>query len=162
MIFQHQVRMTNLMTRIGWEARLAEHDRRLDLAASPLRDGVNELVDALLFVEEEPLTAAVRGTSGFAEIFAALGPADRQGRSLRQLDLERRLLRYPCSYMIYSAAFAALPGGVREAIYSRVWEILSGRETAPKYSRLSEADRRAVVDILRDTLPDLPSRLSNP
>jgi len=48
------------------------------------------------------LTDTVTGTSGFAEQFAAQGPFDRQYRSLHQLDLHRRLLRYPCSYLIYS------------------------------------------------------------
>ena len=110
-----------------------------------MRDAVNELVDYLLFVDEEPLTAAIKGTSGFAEKFAAQGPADSRGRSLRQLDLEHRLLRYPCSYMIYSAAFGALPTETRQAIYSRMWELLSPR-----------ADRRDVIDILRETVPDLP------
>ena len=156
MVFQHQVHMTNLITRVGWEGRLAAYDHRVDLAAGPLRDAVNELVDYLLFVDEEPLTAAITGTAGFAEKFAAQGPADRQGRSLRQLDLERRLLRYPCSYMVYSAAFTALPRDVRGAILGRVWDVLSGRDASPKYARLSEADRRAVVGILRETLPDLP------
>jgi hypothetical protein len=156
MVFEHQSRMTNLITRVGWDARLAAYDHRLDLAGGPLRDAVNELVDYLLFVDEEPLTAPIKGTAGFAETFAAQGPADSRGRSLRQLDLEHRLLRYPCSYMIYSAAFGALPIDVRGAIYGRMWDVLSGREAAPKYARLPEADRRAVVEILRETLHDLP------
>jgi len=122
-----------------------------------LRDAVNELVDYLLFIDEEPLTAAIKGTAGFAEMFATQGPADSRGRSLRQLDLERRLLRYPCSYMVYSAAFGSLPIDVRGAIYHRMWNVLSGRDPSPKYAKMSEADRRAVVEILRETLPDLPS-----
>jgi hypothetical protein len=156
MVFQHQAHMTNLITRVGWDARMAAYDHRLDLASGPLRDSVNELVDYLLFVNEEPLTDTIAGTSGFADAFAAQGPADRQGRSLRQLDLHRRLMKYPCSYMIYSAAFSALPNDVRAAIYSRMWEILSGRETSATYGRLSSSDRLAVVEILRATLPDLP------
>jgi hypothetical protein len=159
MIFQHQSRMTNLITRVGWESRVAAYDHQIDLKGGPLRDAVNELVDYLLFVDEEPLTTAIRGTSGFAEKFAAQGPADRRGRSLRQLDLERRLLRYPCSYMIYSAAFGALPPEVRAAIYARMWEVLSGREASPRYARLSGDDRRAVMEILRETLHDLPAEL---
>jgi len=155
MVFQHQKHMTNLITRLGWEARIAAYDHQGDLASAPLRDTVNELVDYLLFVDEQPLTAAIKGTSGFAEKFAAQGPADHLGRSLRQLDLERRLLRYPCSYMVYSAAFGALPTEVRESVYARMWDVLSGRDTSPKYARLSEADRRAVVEILRETLSDL-------
>jgi hypothetical protein len=157
MVFEHQGHMTNLITRVGWEARIAAYDHRVDLAGGPLREAVSELVDYLLFVDEQPLTAAIAGTSGFAEQFAAQGPADSRGRSLRQLDLEHRLLRYPCSYMVYSAAFGALPADVREAIYGRMWDVLSGRDTSPKYARLSGADRRAVVDILRETLHDLPS-----
>jgi hypothetical protein len=58
----------------------------------------------------------VKDASTFAEAFAARGRADRPGRSLRQLDLERRLLRYKCSYMIYSAAFNALPNEAKDAI----------------------------------------------
>jgi hypothetical protein len=162
MVFQHQGHMTNLITRVGWDARLAAYENRVDLTVGPLRDAVNELVDYLLFVDEEPLTAPIKGTAGFAEEFAAQGPVDSRGRSLRQLDLERRLLRYPCSYMVYSAAFGALPIEVRGAIYGRMWDVLSGRETSPKYARLSEADRRAVVEILRETLHDLPADFRPP
>ena len=64
--------------------------------------------------------------------------------------------------MIYSAAFGALPIDVRGAIYARMWNILSGYDTSPKYARLSEADRRAVVEILRETLHDLPSDFRAP
>lgn len=162
MVFQHQGHMTNLITRIAWDARLAAYDHRLDLAGGPLRDAVNELVDYLLFVDEEPLTAPIKGSTGFAATFAARGPADGLGRSLRQLDLERRLLRYPCSYMVYSAAFSALPADVRAAIYGRMWDILSGGETSPKYARLSVSDRRAIVEILGDTLTDLPGNFRAP
>ena len=150
MVFQHQAHMMNLITRAGWEARMR---------GGPLRDTIHELVDYLLFVDEQPLTAAVEGTSGFAERFASQGPADSRGRSLRQLDLDHRLLKYPCSFLIYSAAFRALPDEVRGAIYDRVWAVLAGGETAAKYARLTEPDRRAVMEILKETLPDLPGAL---
>ncbi len=97
MVFQHQVRMMNLITRIGWETRVATQAGAVDFANGPLRQGVIELVDYLLFVDEEPLTAPMKGTSGFAELFASQGPTDRQGRSLRHLDLQSRLLRYPAA-----------------------------------------------------------------
>jgi hypothetical protein len=44
----------------------------------------------------------VKGVSSFAEEFAAAGPRDGQGRSLRDFDLQRRLFKHPCSYLIYS------------------------------------------------------------
>ena len=108
----------------------------------------------MLFADEPPLPAPVKGTSGFAERFSAEGPKDAKGRSLRQLDLQTRLLRYPCSYMIYSDAFGALPAPMRAAVYARLADVLSGNDRDPRYARLSAADRRAVLDILRATKPD--------
>jgi len=132
------------------------HDGRSETAIfTALRDTAVEAVDYLLFVDEAPLAGA-RGSSGFAETFSARGPRDSKGRSLRDLDLSRRLLKYPCSYMIYSAAFDHLPPAAKQAIYWRMWQVLSGAEGAPKYARLSQADRQAVVEILRET-KDLPA-----
>jgi hypothetical protein len=155
MVFDHQMRMMNLLTRVNWETRYGLYQEPGDFAMR-LRDVVKEFVDYLLFVDEAPLNGPVRGTSGFAEKFSSQGPRDKQGRSLRQLDLEHRLLRYPCSYMIYSAAFESLPAEAKAAIYKRLWEILSGVERGPKYARLTAADRQSVVEILRGTKTDLP------
>ena len=159
MVFGHQVRMMNLITRVGWDFRVAAAEHRVDFASGPMKDGIEEFVDAMLFVDEVPLPAPVSGISGFAEVFASSGTRDRAGRSLRELDLTRRLLRYPCSYMIDSAAFRALPAELRQALFQRAWTVLTGRDGRPKYSHMAETDRRAVMDILRDTVPDLPADL---
>jgi hypothetical protein len=73
-----------------------------------------------------------------------------------EFDLERRLTRYPCSCTIYTEAFDALPPITKDAIYRRMWRILSGKATGGRYGRLSLASRKAVVEILRDTKPGLP------
>jgi hypothetical protein len=163
LVFNHQMYMTNLITRVGWEVRCALYDKVTDRAlATLLRESANELVDYLLFVDEAPLPGPVHGTSGFAEKFAAEGPLDSHGRSLRQLDLQKHLLRYPCSYMIYGKAFDSMPEQARSAIYQRMWQVLSGqtfsdKEKGSRYARLSLADRKAIVEILRETKPGLPS-----
>jgi hypothetical protein len=154
MVLDHQAHMMNLITRTGWEARLAQNgDPR---QAARVDEAAVDLVDYLLFVYEAPFTGRVRGTSGFAEKFAALGPADAQGRSLRQLDLDRRLLKYPCSYLIYSAAFDAMPAQAKGAVYRRLWRVLSGQEKGEPYSHIAPADRQATLEILRATKKDLP------
>ena len=158
LVFDHQMRTMNLLIRLGWEARILEHDKRAD-ATTALAAAAVEVVDYLLFVDEAPLDR-VQGTSGFAAQFSARGPRDSKGRSLRDLDLERRLMRYPCSYMIYSDAFNALPPTARDAVYRRMWQVLSGADATPKYARLSPADRQAIVEILRDTKSDLPDVFS--
>ena len=154
LVLNHQVHMTNLLTRIGWEARVAAHQGTP--VETRVRETARELVDYLLFIDEAPLPGSVSGASGFAEQFSAGGPRDKMGRSLRQLDLERRLFRYPCSYMVYTPAFDALPLAARDAVYARMWEVLSGRDKDQSYDRLSPADRQAIVEILRDTKTGLP------
>jgi hypothetical protein len=50
--------------------------------------------------------------------------------------------------MIYSEAFDALPAAAKDAVYRRMWTVLNTRQ--------SLADRRSVIEILRDTKPGLP------
>jgi hypothetical protein len=160
LVFDHQMPMLSLLTRVGWDVRVAAAD-----GGDPARvaaDDAVEFVDYLLFVDEAPLPGRIRGTSGFAERFRAQGPRDRRGRSLRELDLDRRLMKYPCSYMIYAPAFDALPGEAKIAIYRRMWRVLSGEEQGSKYQRLTLSDRRAIIEILRDTKPDLPAYFESP
>ena len=166
LVLTHQAGMTNLLTRAGWEARAADPSLHPPFTSTPeqeasvavVMNGVaSEVVDYLLFVDEAKLTDRIRGGSGFAERFSSSGPRDRKGRSLYELDLNRRLMKYPCSYLIYSPAFDALPPLAKAPIYKRMWAVLSGQEQDPRYrSALSFADRQSIVEILRDTKKDLP------
>jgi hypothetical protein len=157
MVLEHQTHLTNMLTRLGWETRAGAYQPRTEPARPFSFDAaVTEIVDYLLFVDEAPLPGRIQGTSGFAEEFAERGPFDSRGRSLRQLDLERRMMRYPCSYMIYAPVFDQLPARARDAIYRRMWQILSGSDRAEKYARLSDADRVAILAILRETKKGLP------
>lgn len=148
MVLDHQLHAVNLMTRAGWEQRVG---------SAQVEAAVAELVDYLLFVDEAPLPDAVRGSSGFAAKFASEGPRDRQGRSLRELDLTARLMRYPLSYMVYSPGFAGLPPTVRAAVDTRLCAVLTGSDTHEKYAHLTPALRTAIREILRDTLTPPPS-----
>jgi hypothetical protein len=58
--------------------------------------------------------------------------------------------------MIHSAAFDHLPNSARSAVYHRLAAILTAREPHARYSHLSPDDRRAILEILRDTKPDWP------
>ena len=155
LVLNHQTYMTNLITRVGWEARVAAATPSAD-AQSRVVEAAHDLVDYMLFIDEEPLPHPVSGASGFAAMFSKQGPFDSKGRSLHQLDLQHRTLKYPCSYMIYSAAFDALPPTAKQAVYARLWEVLSGRETNERYAHLTKADRDAIIGILRETKKDLP------
>jgi hypothetical protein len=151
LVLEHQAQMLNLITRVGWESRVGP-DAQSTFAAT-----VVDLVDYLLFVDESPLPGPIAGPTPFAKRFAESGPRDSKGRSLRDLDLTRRLLKYPCSYLIYSEPFDALPDAAKSAVYQRLWDVLNGRDTAAVYNVLSPEDRTAIIEILRDTKKDLPS-----
>ena len=167
LVLSHQIHMTNLLTRVGWEARAADPMLHAPFVAAPGEDArigqmmngiATEVVDYMLFVEEAPLTDRIRGASGFAQRFSASGRRDGKGRSLHDLDLTRRLMKYPCSYLIYSATFDALPPAAKDPIYRRMWAVLSGEDGGARYrSALSLADRQAIVGILQDTKKDLPA-----
>ena len=156
MVLEHQAHMTNLITRAGWEARLAAAAPSAD-AALRVKEAAADLADYMLFVYEGPFAGAMQGSTGFTTAFAAAGPRDSKGRSVREFDLRRRLFRYPLSYMIYTEAFDALPAAAKDAVYRRMWEVLSGAEKHARYAHLTAPDRQAIIEILRDTKKDLPT-----
>src|SRR4051794_39979561 len=169
MVLEHQVGMLNRLARAGMETRMALHyerelnkalgrpaDERSDSARSRIRSVGEAVVEYMLFRDETRLTDRVEGTSSFVSEFAARGPRDAKGRSLRDFDLNTRLFRYPCSYLIYSRAFDSLPGEVKDYVLRRLWEILDGRGTGKDDPRLAAGDRDAIVGILRETKRDLP------
>jgi len=118
-----------------------------------LQGAVDHLVNALLFSGEAPLAGPMRGTTPFAQEFSRRGPSDHLGRSLREFDLERRLFKYPLSFLIYSESFDALPGLARREVYRRLREVLSGADTSAAFAHLQPADRTALIEILNETKP---------
>jgi hypothetical protein len=141
MTLEHQTRMTNLITSIGARARPGGK------SADGLAEAIEELVSYMLFADEAPLREPVEGVSTFTKTFPQRGPRDSRGRSLRDFDLQRRLFRYPVSYMIYSESFDALPDPVRDRILRRMFNQLTSEDTS---------DRRAALEILVETKPNLP------
>lgn len=147
MVLNHQVQMHNLITRLSYEARLG----RPEFPAT-----VEATVRYLLFADESRLSERTAGTSSFRAEFEKMGPTDSQGRSLRQFDLESRLFRYPCSFLIYSEAVDALPPEAKDPLFMRLWEVLSGKDQSLAYKSLTPQDRRAILEILIATKPSLP------
>jgi hypothetical protein len=141
MVFDHQGHAMNLLTRLNWETRVASAEGVADFSKGELRELVDDLVDYFLFVDEPALPAPVKGVSTFADSFSYIGPRDTRGRSLRQLDLQTRLFKYRCSYMVYSPAFDALPDVARKAVYAQMRDVLTARNDS------------AVIEILNDTRP---------
>jgi len=142
--FDHQMPAINLMTRLDFQWRRGSGAGHASVDDPAVRDLVDELAGYLLFANEAALPVPLKPLPGFASALAARVPKDSRGRSLAQLDGVNRLLRYPCSYMVYSEAFDGLPAPIKQAVYQRMIEILPA------------AQRVAILEILRDTKPDFP------
>jgi hypothetical protein len=163
LVLEHQIRMQNYITQANYETRYALHERKqLKETSGPqyawtkrrIAVAGEALLTYMLFRDEAALKGEVRGTSNFARDFPKTGPRDRTGRSLRDFDLKTRLFRYPCSYLLYSPSFDALPDEMRAYLYRRLYEVLSGKERSGLYASLTAEDREAVFAILLDTKPD--------
>src|SRR3984885_265496 len=160
LVLGHQTQMHNLITLTNYQTRLALYAA----GKNPLSDDqrkqyekpAEELLRYLLFANEARLESAVKGDPGFAQEFASRGPRDPQGRSLRDFDLSTRIFKYPCSYLIYSEAFDALPDPAKGYVYHRLLEVLTGRDQSPDFAKLTGEDRRAILEILLATKPGLP------
>jgi len=167
MVLEHQAQMHNFVTRANYEARRAQHydatwnkilerpdDYRSGVSQRRIASAGEKLLRYLLFSGEFQLTSPITGTSKFIVEFQSLGPRDSRGRSLREFDLHTRLFKYPCSFLIYSDSFAALPTKVRTYVDHRLIEILSGEDQSPEFAHLSPSDRTAIREILSETLPN--------
>lgn len=166
MVFQHQTQFHNYVTQASYTTRQALHyqrdinkvmerdpDYRSESTTRRINSAAEELVEYLFFCDEFQLTSPVHGSSSFAEDFARQGVRDGKGRSLKDLDLQQRLLRYPCSYMVYSEAFCALEPQVLSIVKSRMLEILEGRDQSKTYEHVAEEDRKIILSILKETHP---------
>lgn len=153
LVLEHQVEVQNRVTRLNY-------DSRTRLAAGPLEGATLDeltqpLLDALFMAHEAPLGAPVAGNAEYAANFVKRGPADSQGRSLRDFDLQTRTFRYPLSYLVYSEAIMALADPVRAHLFGRIRAVLESAPGAPEYPHLSTDQRGVIADILRDTKPDI-------
>jgi hypothetical protein len=155
MTLEHQTQMANYLVRL---ANIGNGDPRLSPQDAEKRDSklMEEVVTYMLFAEEIPLADPIRGNTTFAKTFPERGPRDSKGRSLRDFDLQKRMFKYPLSYMIYSEAFEALPTITRNQLYRELFDVLTGKNRSPMFARLSVEDRQAIIEIVRETKKDLP------
>ncbi len=166
-VLAHQAAAHNALTRASFDVRASLHREAAlnrDLEQAPdyrwpstntvLDGAAKALVECFLFCDEAPLAGPIEGTTTFATDFAARGPTDGAGRSLRQLDLDRRLFRHPCSFLVYSDSFDALPAELRDRFWARMGEVLTAADPGPHFAHLSAEDRQAIRAILVATKPD--------
>ncbi len=174
LVLTHQAHIHNLLTKLNLETQsalyeerelnreLKEEGRKWESTRRRIRNHATDLVKGLLFFHEAPLPGPIEGTSNFVQVFEESGKRDSKGRSLKDLQLKDRMMKYPCSYLIYTESFAHLPSEAKEEVYRQMRALLrpspneepiKDRGTQPlEATHLSVEDRQAIDEILSETL----------
>ncbi|MEM6279161.1 MAG: hypothetical protein AAF733_06760 [Verrucomicrobiota bacterium] len=162
LLFDHQVDGHNLLIEARYRFRLLEYQKEtLGEPNSHDLEGAerfyDRLVEYLLFKKEASLAGhVIERNPDFEADFRSGRLQTQDGRSLKDFDLEGRLMRYRLSYLIQSRSFLESPRAMKNEIYLRLWDIL-GSETAPEgFDYFDPGEREGIVRILRETHDDLP------
>lgn len=165
MVLEHQVVMHNLLTQgaaavneqANRSASIAQqYNEPFDPASADtlqlvIRSQTERIVRHMLFANEITLDDPIVGDATFARQFRANRREDTAGRSLKDFDLDTRMFKYRCSYMIYSRAFRELPGLLKGAVYARLAAGLNAESEDELFAHLDAAEREAIATILQET-----------
>ena len=171
MTLEHQVGVHNLLieANLTTRATLHRHTEMQKAFGEPVDAPLSEtnerilqrlatkVLKEMLYVEEVPLPGGIEGTGIFQTAFEEGRKKSADGRSLRDFRLYERLMKYRCSHLIYSEAFANLPEAIRTRILDQLHGILTKPADWPEFAHLGEAERGHILAILKETVPDLPA-----
>lgn len=142
LIMEHQLSIHNEITK-------ASQNMRLGRRASEFM-----IVDHLLFSRAAPLPEGIAANEAFIEAFAADAPRSQAGDSLKDLQLDGRLFRNRCSFLIYSDSFAALPASLKSRIYTVLFDALHNDDPTNRYAHLEPDEKTRIYQILMETHPE--------
>jgi len=171
MTLEHQVGVHNLLIEANLTTRATLHRHTemqkafgepVDAPLSETNERILErlatkVLKEMLYVEEVPLPGGIEGTGIFQAAFEEGRKKSADGRSLRDFRLYERLMKYRCSHLIYSEAFANLPEAIRTRILDQLHGILTKPADWPEFAHLGEAERGHILEIVKETMPDLPA-----
>ncbi len=173
LVFEHQITVQNSLTRANQRClslmayqQGVQRDLKHRVSTEPefesvekgFADAVEQVLDALLSKDEALFpSGGVKGVGGFTQDF---GRHTRTGNaaspSLKDLDLQNRLFKYRCSYLIQSSVFENLQPSLRKRVLRRLGRILTDPSTDRRYAYLESQEREIIRRIVLRTVPDLP------
>jgi hypothetical protein len=161
MVLEHQCQAHNLLTAASMNYQRAhflsksidpDGDPDQGSAARVAEQAAQRIVEWLLFqTEAEMGDDGVEGSEAFQKEFAASVPRAKNGDSLADFQLNTRLFKNRCSYMIYSDAFHNLPATVKSRVLTKLKTILDAPTCDDDFPSMKLSERRRIATILRDT-----------
>jgi hypothetical protein len=163
MLLEHQCIVHNQLVAASMNYRRIHWlQKSLDPAADPdagaagkhADESARKIADLLLFENEAELGEnGIEGDPAFQEAFSRRFPKTPDGRSLADFQLNDRLFKHRCSYMVYSEVFKSLPPRVKSAVIDRLHAILESDPGPGNHPEIKASERRKIIAILRETLP---------
>ena len=168
LVLEHQCQVHNLIHRCSLDlARMRWMDSQIHPGEDPERaDGpyrqmagrcADELVAAFLCSGEADLGDGVEGSGEFTRNFAMTGPRGRDGHSLRDLRLYRRIFKHRCSPMIYSPSFLQAAPTLRAMTMGKLRDALAADANTGPAAGIPVAERQRTLAILAETIADWPA-----
>jgi hypothetical protein len=161
LVLEHQCHAHNLLTsaRMNYERACylaksiaPDDDPDLGSAGRVADQAAQRIIDWFLFRGEAALgDDGVTGHEDFLRAFAALVPASKNGDSLADFQLNTRIFKNRCSYMVHSEAFQGLPPSVRKRVMERLKQVIDHPPANDAYADIKASERRRIGQILRDT-----------
>ncbi len=163
MVLEHQCRLHNQLVSAGMNYRRIHWlQKSLDPAADPdagsagkhADESARRIVDLLLFENEAELGEnGIEGDPAFQDAFTRRFPKTKDGRSLADFQLNDRIFKHRCSYMIYSKTFESLPPRIKSAVIARLHQVLESDPAEGNHPAIKSSERRKIIAILSETLP---------
>ena len=165
LILAHQAKLHTLLADLVISTRRAFHDQKVmdellkrddpisDSTARRIKHASDKVLKYMFFADEADIPKIEISDSAFAQTFHAREPKDSKGRSLYQLRANRRMFRYPFSYIVYTDTFNDLPQDALDCIWPEIERILDPTIRYEGYSHLSRRDKAVIKEILLETHP---------
>lgn len=161
MVLEHQCQAHNLLTAASMNYRRAHYlakavgpdaDPEQGAAGRVADQAAEQIVDWFLFTgEAEQGADGVEGNEEFQNQFAAAIPRTTAGDSLADFQLNTRLFKNRCSYMIYSEAFRSLPDAVKTRVVVKLRKTFESATADDEHPEIKLPERQRIARILDET-----------
>lgn len=161
LVHEHQIGFENRLVRGIYLVRQLKHDRKGMLGSAEQAEidaWAQEFARYVLFADEAKFPReGIEGDAQYARDFLEDRRPSRRGLALKDLDLKTRLFKHRCSFMLYTETWKHAPKELKERVYFRMAEGLRDAQPNPALAHLPVEERRAIREILKETMTDLPS-----
>lgn len=152
LIHEHQVGFVNRVVEAAYRARTIQHlnpGAPTEEQTKELDDQARILVRYILFADEVPLPGPIEPDAAYKSDFLQNKRVSKNGASLKDLDLNTRLFKHRCSYMINTPVFDKLPSILKQRVQTQLQAALTND---PAYSYLPTEEKNAIRAILSETI----------